>query len=245
MSETTYNPTFPPDLRTVADRVKLDTSLAINCVQIGTIKSYDASKNLATVALNFLRQPADGSDPVEFPTLLDVPCFFLFGGTSFISMPITSGDTCLVLFNDRDIDNWFVSGQTLGPNSSRAHSLSDGIALVGIRGAFNPAALSAVDVLVNAAQKITMTSVGDATITASAGKVAFSGVGATLDGTAGLVEIKNSVTDLLTQLLALVDIIAAITVTCSAPGVASSTPIAFNPAAVLTYKNTLKTLLKT
>jgi hypothetical protein len=48
-------------------------------------------------------------------------------------MPIQSGDTCLVLFCDRDLDNWFESGQITTLNSNRVHDLSDGVALVGIR----------------------------------------------------------------------------------------------------------------
>ena len=52
-------------------------------------------------------------------------------------MPITAGDTCLVLFNDRDIDNWFQSGQVGPVATSRLHSMSDGIALVGIRSLAN------------------------------------------------------------------------------------------------------------
>ncbi|CAK9250669.1 unnamed protein product [Sphagnum jensenii] len=47
-------------------------------------------------------------------------------------MPIAQGDQCLILFNDRSIDNWFTSGQVQPLASSRLHSFSDGIALVGL-----------------------------------------------------------------------------------------------------------------
>lgn len=51
-----------------------------------------------------------------------------------MTFPAVAGDPCLVLFCDRDIDNWFI-GQSPNtpPATERIHDLSDGIALVGIR----------------------------------------------------------------------------------------------------------------
>lgn len=48
-------------------------------------------------------------------------------------MPIAQGDECLVLFNDRALDTWFQSGVNAPLPSSRLHSFSDAIVLVGLR----------------------------------------------------------------------------------------------------------------
>ena len=53
-------------------------------------------------------------------------------------MPVSPGDSCLVLFNDRDIDNWYESGAVTAPNTARTHDLSDGLVIVGFRHQANP-----------------------------------------------------------------------------------------------------------
>ena len=73
----------------------------------------------------------ENGETASYPLLVDCPCFILQGGGAFIEMPIQKGDECIILFNDRDIDNWF-NGTTKEPNSNRKHTLSDGIAIVGI-----------------------------------------------------------------------------------------------------------------
>ena len=47
--------------------------------------------------------------------------------------PAVTGDACLVVFSDVDIDRWFETGEASAPNSPRRHSLSDGFAFVGFR----------------------------------------------------------------------------------------------------------------
>jgi hypothetical protein len=47
-------------------------------------------------------------------------------------MPIQEGDECLVLFNDRDMDNWYSGSSSSGVATPRLHSFSDGIILVGL-----------------------------------------------------------------------------------------------------------------
>ena len=68
----------------------------------------------------------------DYPLLLDCPVVVLQGGGAYIDLPIAEGDYCLVLFNDRNIDTWWDTGNVVVPRNRRKHSLSDGIALVGI-----------------------------------------------------------------------------------------------------------------
>jgi hypothetical protein len=74
---------------------------------------------------------------VPYPVLADCPVMFLGGGVSSLRLPVAKGDPCLVLFNDRDLDNWFTSGNQVMPNSGRSHSLSDGLVIVGFRNKAN------------------------------------------------------------------------------------------------------------
>lgn len=143
MSTAAYS-SFPiPDLRTVLNQLKREIATTFNCHQLGTIQSFDATKQTAEVSLNVLRMVPnlDVQPPqykaVNYPLLVDVPVFINSGGTGYLTFPIQPGDTCLVLFNDRDIDNWFATGNTAEPNTQRTHDLSDGLALVGFRSLAN------------------------------------------------------------------------------------------------------------
>ena len=141
MTTRVLGPSADPELSDVIHKIKSDVGYALNCVQIGTIESFNKLTNTASVSINFKRQLPDGST-LDYPLLCDCPVFILSGGGASIEMPITAGDTCLILFNDRNIDNWFYSGQVTTPANPRAHDISDGICLVGVRALTKAAPMS-------------------------------------------------------------------------------------------------------
>lgn len=112
----------------------------INCVKVGKIQSIDFTTNSCSVQINFKKQISD-TQIRSFPLLLEVPILLLQGGGSWIEFPITSGDNCLVLFNDRDISTMWTTGQIALPPTTRKHDLSDGFALVGFNTKQNPLSL--------------------------------------------------------------------------------------------------------
>ncbi len=143
MSTPAQGPISLPDLRALLGQLKTDIFTTFNCHQLGTIQSFNASKQTATVSVNLLRMVPDlNVTPtvyrnISYPLLVDVPVFINSGGSGYLTLPIAAGDTCLVLFNDRDIDTWFSTGSIAEPNSQRCHDLSDGLALVGFRSLAN------------------------------------------------------------------------------------------------------------
>lgn len=131
------NPEGPVSLVDLLALLKKDIFLSFNCHALGTIFSFDANEQTAQVNLNYVKTLFNDSGvqrSIEYPALVDVPVIILSGGTTYLNMPISKGDQCLVMFNDRDIDNWF-DGATAGHevNTPRLHSLADGIALVGLQ----------------------------------------------------------------------------------------------------------------
>lgn len=135
-----FNPALTnPGLSDILNEWKKNIFLTMNCHAVGTVKSFDSDKRTVTVTINytktFYQQDSIGNfnpKQVDYPVLMDVPVLILSGGTGMVTMPIDEGDQCLILFNDRDIDNWF-SGANSGPvNSGRLHALADGIALIGL-----------------------------------------------------------------------------------------------------------------
>ena len=146
MNEVTNNSgrVLEPDLRDVLVGLKREIKLEINCISLGTIKTFYPSTQTVDVIINYKKlykavthvenfQGQSQDKIVEYPMLFNCPVVIMKGGSGHLTFPITAGDTCLVLFGDRDIDTWFETGDTTQiPNSDRVHDLSDGIALVGI-----------------------------------------------------------------------------------------------------------------
>lgn len=120
-----------PTLASVLQLHKEDVMYSINCHQIGEIVSFNPSTQTAEVQIKMLRMM--NGELKQYPVLIDCPCVVLSGGKGRLTMPISAGDSCLVLFNDRDIDNWYSGGQSVAPRTERKHNFADAIALVGIR----------------------------------------------------------------------------------------------------------------
>lgn len=144
------NPTFlkpmPPGDQDLLDAVKQEVAKTMNCVKVGIIQSFDAEKQEVTVKIAFQQVTsiqADGTRTLaEYPLLARVPVQFPAGGGFTLTFPVAPGDECIVLFNDRQLDNWLTSGGDLPPSMGRMHDISDGIAIVGLRN--NSRALSGV-----------------------------------------------------------------------------------------------------
>lgn len=68
----------------------------------------------------------------EVPVLLDVPVFMPRAGGFCLTLPVSVGDECLVIFGDNCMDSWWQSGGVQNQLEKRRHDLSDGYALVGI-----------------------------------------------------------------------------------------------------------------
>lgn len=126
----------PPDLRALLNSVKQEIAYGMNCAQVGKIVSFDSDKQSAKIQIQVLRTA--GNKQIPYPVLQDCPVFVLGGNAGIITAPVSPGDSCLVIFGDRDIDNWFTTGNVVAPNSLRAHDLSDGFAIVGFRNLVNP-----------------------------------------------------------------------------------------------------------
>lgn len=122
---------LPADLSDILDAQRSLIFSTFNCIQIGKVEKVTPADQTVEVTLQIKRSATDGSI-TALPLLVDVPYFVLQGGGAYIDMPITPGDYCIVLFNDRDIDTWWSTANFTEPATSRKHDLSDGIAIVGI-----------------------------------------------------------------------------------------------------------------
>jgi hypothetical protein len=163
-----------PQLIDLLNLLKKDVMLNLNCHHIGKITLFNLLTQTASATINYQKtffqfnQITGTYDSVtaDYPMLMECPVVCLGGGTAALTFPISAGDECLVLFNDRDIDNWY-AGSSNSPNATaRLHNFSDGIILVGIRSLAN--SLVSYDmtraVLRNGVGGTTLVGVGDTLI---------------------------------------------------------------------------------
>ena len=68
---------------------------------------------------------------VDVPILVDVPIIMPRAGNFILTLPVTAGDECLVMFGDMCIDAWFSNGGIQNQIEKRRHDLSDGFAILG------------------------------------------------------------------------------------------------------------------
>lgn len=216
-------PIEEPTLMDLLNQVKADIFRTLNCHALATVKSFNSTDQTVEATIDYCRTRFERNRAgqyvpkyVNYPTLIDVPVISLCGGDGGLTFPITAGDKCLILFNDRDISNWFAEQTPGGPNASaRMHSLSDGIALVG---------LNSIGTYVTNKVKLFK---GDTQIT----------LGTKINISNASEDLKDILENLVTAINDLVTATAAITVICAAPGNPSSVPV--NVAAITAVATTL------
>ena len=107
-------------LKNVLDRFEKNIFRELNCVKVGKIKTFYSDKQNADIEI-------DG-----YPLISGVPVNFINGANFSIQVPVESGDDCIVLFCDTDLDNW-VQGKGSYPGFSQdLHGLNGAVALVGL-----------------------------------------------------------------------------------------------------------------
>ena len=141
----------PPSHTALMDDHKRDFMLSINCARVGKIVDYDAgvaNVRPPTATVQIAQQQVtsialDGTKTyADYPPLPLVPVVFWGGGGISMTWPVAAGDECLLVFHDRDIDNWFLNGAGQPPLSARVHDFADAFAIVGLRS--GPRALGGV-----------------------------------------------------------------------------------------------------
>jgi len=98
----------------------------------GVVLSYDAAQKRAQVRPVLRARFSDG-ETRQAPTITGVPVAFPRGGGFQISWGLAEGDTGLLIFGERSIDDWLaLGGDDVEPTSRRTYDLSDAVFLPGI-----------------------------------------------------------------------------------------------------------------
>lgn len=149
----------------------------------GSILSYDFATQKATVQPTINKQLTNGQI-VKLPVLENVPVIFPASGGASLTMPVLPGDTCLLIFCERSIDDWITEGGdtegVITPSDPRKFDMSDAVCIVGLKpfsGTFPPR-INNTDLLLN---------LGTSSLALQpAGKVALGATGLPIVGTVEL-----------------------------------------------------------
>lgn len=128
-------PSLPQVLAAALDAALED----VHTCSWGSVLSYDAASQTCSVQLIQRRAytDEDGERQTERPApLLGVPVLFPGSGPYSITWPIAPGDVVLLVFMERAMDAWHASGQSdVDAGDDRRHSLTDAVAIPGLRSA--------------------------------------------------------------------------------------------------------------
>lgn len=95
------------------------------------VDSYDPAKQKATVKPLLKRAYADGKYTV-FPSITDVPVIFPRSGKASLTLPVNAGDTVMLVFAERSMDQWLIKGGEAETKLESQFDLSDAVAIPGL-----------------------------------------------------------------------------------------------------------------
>lgn len=122
-------------LYSVLEALKENINYNMNCVKVATVDKFFPD-NL-TVSCKVANKRVVGLKDDGNQILKDYPLIYAkvhyFGwGDVGATYPITPGMEGVLLFNDRELETWFISGQSGNLAYNRCHSLSDAIFICGV-----------------------------------------------------------------------------------------------------------------
>lgn len=106
---------------------------SLNCHLPGKIIAFDAETQTCTVQIMLLKYETLAPAPIT-----QVPLIMLGAGGGHITMPNPIGTICVLLFMDRNIDNFLETGEPYVPPTSRMHDFTDCVALTTFKTLVNP-----------------------------------------------------------------------------------------------------------
>jgi len=123
--------TFENVVRAVLDARIADVHTALPAKVI----SYDATNQVADVqplVKDVYEDAAGVLRTRSYPTIPSVPVAFLRGGGYFVSLPLSEGDTGMLIFCELPIDRWRSTGQESHPVNARRHGVGNAVFYPGV-----------------------------------------------------------------------------------------------------------------
>lgn len=140
-------PTLPELIKLIIESQLVDLHVSLPA----RVESYDSAKQKVSVKPLLKRGylSEEGQRLVEgLPVINEVPVAFQSAGDFGVTFPLKAGDTVLLIFSEASLDKWLALGGEVDPGDDRHHTLSDAIAVPGLRPFNKPNSQVADDALV-------------------------------------------------------------------------------------------------
>ena len=119
------------DIVQLLEKFRNDISRTLHVALPGKIEKYDYKTQKANIKIDLQELYKNGTT-LDCPVIGGVPIMFPASGGAFFTMPVKRGDTCWIMFADRDITRWLFNGRGLPCESTRSHNLNDAVAIMGV-----------------------------------------------------------------------------------------------------------------
>ena len=121
------------DLLTLLKLSLNDFGENLNCVRVGIVQEFIYDKQLVKVKIasqRLIRINRDGTQTTQdYAEIYAKLCY----ATPYMNQPPKVGDECVLLFNDREMESWWINGSSNQRAYNRMHDLTDCIAICGLR----------------------------------------------------------------------------------------------------------------
>ena len=120
-----------PDVQDYVRAIQQETFAKLNCMRIGLINEILPNNEVQCLITNkkLMGTNSDGTQIVRDYPPIYAKVWYMGSGENGIDYPLTIGTPCLLLFNDREFDSFFTTGQVSPLSDLRTHSLNDCICI--------------------------------------------------------------------------------------------------------------------
>lgn len=122
-----------PDLHTAVHTAINSNLVNLNCMKIAIVQEFHPEDLTVTVQIVNKKEEKlnfNGTQNVRNYALIRAKVCFC---NPYITNQINEGDECVLLFSDREIESWFITGEYNPIAYPRMHDLTDAVAIFGIR----------------------------------------------------------------------------------------------------------------
>lgn len=121
------------DLTHTLKNAQEKTGAELNCCRVGFVKQFypeDITADILIVNKRPLEQNPDGTQKVKDYALIRAKVCYC---SPYETFPLEENQEGILLFSDREIESWFINGQSNVLQYPRMHHLTDAIFIAGLR----------------------------------------------------------------------------------------------------------------
>lgn len=135
MPENFNNLTSKTSLFNVLEALKNNINYNLNCVKVATVENFFPETLTVSCMINNKRLMGinnDGNQQLKDYPLIYAKVHYIGWGDVGLTYPINQGMEGFLLFNDRELETWFLTGKSGTLAYDRCHDLTDAIFICGL-----------------------------------------------------------------------------------------------------------------